>query len=508
MLWQDSPIFDQASMPAAGDTRRYSGPVIRYASSSGRWVLLATVLGSGIAMIDATVVNVALPTVGRDLALGFAGLQWTVNAYTLTLSAVLLLGGSLGDRLGRRRLFVTGVVWFAAASLLAGLAPTGTLLVAARALQGVGGALLTPGSLAIIEASFVPEDRAAAVGAWSGLGGVATAAGPLVGGYLVQAVSWRLAFLINLPVAALVTWVAVRHVPESRNPNAARYVDAPGALLAAAGLALLVYALTEGPGSAWPPADLASLAAGVALLAAFVAVELRSPGPMLPMAIFRSRQFSFANLVTFVVYGALGGALFLLPLQLQRVAGFRPLAAGAALLPITIVLLLLSARAGRLAQRIGPRLPMALGPVLVGAGLALMVRIGPGSGYLRDVLPAVLVMALGMALTVAPLTATVMAAAGDEHVGVASAVNNDVARTAGLMAVALLPVVAGIAQADYAHPPAFSAGFHRAVLVAAGLCVAGGLLAAAGIRNPRRQVAETPTCCPVSAPALAAERCG
>ena len=478
--------------------------MIRYASTRGRWVLLATVLGSGIAAIDATVVNVALPTVGRDLGLGFAGLQWTVNAYALTLSALLLLGGSLGDRLGRRRLFVAGVVWFATASLLCGLAPNGAFLVAARALQGIGGALLTPGSLAIIEASFVPEDRPAAVGAWSGLGGVATAIGPLVGGYLVQAVSWRLAFLINLPVAILVTLVAVRHVPESRNPNAARHVDVPGALLVVASLALLVYALTEGPRAGWPPADLGSLLAGLATLVAFVAVELRSPGPMLPMAIFRSRQFSVANLVTFVVYGALGGSLFLLPIQLQRVVGFRPLSAGAALLPITAILLLLSARMGRVAQRIGPRLPMAVGPVLVGAGFALMVRIGPGSGYLGDVLPAVLVMALGLALTVAPLTATVLAAAGDENAGVASAVNNDVARVAGLLAVALLPLAAGIAQADYARPAAFSAGFHRAALAGAALCVAGGLLAAAGIRNPERPVAETRTGCPISAPPLRA----
>jgi len=460
------------------------------------------VLGSGVAMIDGTVVNVALPTISRELGLDLAGLQWTVNAYALTLSALLLLGGSLGDRLGRRRVFVIGVIWFAAASLLCGLAPNGAVLIAARALQGVGGALLTPGSLAIIEATFVPEDRSAAVGAWSGLGGVAAAIGPVVGGYLVQAFSWRLAFLINLPVAVIVVWVALRHVPESRNEHAPAHLDVPGALLAVVGLGLLVLALTQGPRDGWPPATVGSLLAGLVALAAFVVVERRSPGPMLPLDIFRRRQFTVANLVTFVVYGALGGSLFLLPIELQRVVGFSPVEAGAALLPFTVVMLLLSARAGRLAQRFGPRLPMAAGPVLAGAGFVLMVRIGPGSSYLTDVLPAVLVMSLGLTLTVAPLTATVLAAAGEENAGIASAINNDVARTAGLLAVALLPVAVGLT--DTAHPAAFSAGFHRAALVTAALCAAGGLLAAVGIRNPAAPIGEALHNCPISAPALRA----
>jgi EmrB/QacA subfamily drug resistance transporter len=476
--------------------------VISYASPVGRWVLAATILGSAMVFIDGTVVNVALPTIGRDLGLDFVGLQWTVNAYSLTLSSLLLLGGSLGDRFGRRRVFVIGVVWFAIASLLSGVAPQGSFLIVARALQGVGGALLTPGSLAIIEASFVPEDRSTAVGAWSGLGGVATAIGPVLGGYLVQAVSWRLAFLINLPIAALVVWIGIRHVPESRNPNAARHVDVPGAALCTIGLALLVYALMEGPGSGWPPVDVVTLLAGVAALAAFVLVELRSPGPMLPMRIFRIQQFSVVNVVTFIIYGALGGALFLLPIQLQRVVGLTPVEAGASLLPVTVLLLLLSARAGRLAQRIGPRLPMTVGPIVVGAGFLLMVRVGPGSSYVLDVLPAVLVLALGLALTVAPLTATALAAAGEENAGMASAVNNDVARTAGLMAVALLPVVVGITPETYAHPDAFSAAFHRAVVVTAGLCVLGGLLSLAGIRNPNQPVADTPNQCPISGPQL------
>lgn len=481
--------------------------MIRYASGPGRWVLAATVLGSGMAFIDATIVNVALPTMGRQLQLGFAGLQWTVNAYALTLSALLLLGGSLGDRFGRRRVFVIGVIWFAIASLACGLAPTGSVLIAARALQGVGGALLTPGSLAIIESAFVSEDRSAAIGAWSGLGGVATAAGPLLGGYLVQAVSWRLAFLINPPIAAFVAWVATRHVPESRGPNFAHHIDVRGAALAALGLGLVVLALTQGPRDGWPASEIVSLITGVVALAAFVAVELRSPMPMLPLGVFRVRQFTVTNLVTLIVYGALGASLFLLPIQLQRVVGFSPLAAGASVLPVTLVMLLLSARVGRLAQRIGPRLPMALGPSVAGAGFVLYTRVGQGSTYLADVLPATLVMALGLSLTIAPLTATVLSSAGEENAGVASAVNNTVARTAGLVAVAVLPAAVGLSQVGLANLTAFSSGFHKAVLLCAGLCVAGGLLAALGIRNPPKPVeaaaepeAEPCYSCPVSSP--------
>jgi EmrB/QacA subfamily drug resistance transporter len=447
-------------------------------------VLLATVLGSGMAGLDATVVNIALPRIGKDLGTGLTGLQWTVNAYTLTLAGFLLLGGSLGDRSGRRRVFVIGVVWFATASALCALAPNGGALIGARALQGVGGALLTPGSLAIIEASFRPEDRSPAIGAWSGLGGVAMAIGPFLGGWLVEAVSWRLIFLINVPLAAVVVWVAVRHVPESRDPNATGPLDLAGTALAALGLAGVVYALTEA-GKGWgAPTVVVTGTGGVVALVAFVLRERATPNPLLPLEIFRSRQFTAANLVTFVVYAALGGSLFLLPIQLQRVVGFSPLKAGTAVIPITIVMLLLSARAGRLAQRIGPRVPMSVGPIVAGVGLALLVRVSAGSGYVGDVLPAVLVFALGLSLTVAPLTATVLAAASEEHAGVASAVNNDVARVAGLVAVAALPILAGISTKTYADPAAFSDGFHRAVSITATLCALGGVLAYATIRRP------------------------
>jgi EmrB/QacA subfamily drug resistance transporter len=457
-------------------------------------VLLATVLGSGIAFLDATVVNVALPTIGEELDAGISSLQWVVNAYTLTLSGFLLLGGSLGDHYGRRRVFVIGVIWFAAASLLCGLAPSAEALIAARTLQGIGGALLTPGSLAIIEASFRAEDRAPAIGAWSGLGGVTAAIGPFLGGWLVQAVSWRLIFLINLPLAVLVVWVAQRHVPESRDPSVDRGLDYTGAALAAVGLAGVVYALTDGPGLGWTsPRILLAAVAGVAALVAFVLWERRSRHPMLPLDIFAARQFTAANLVTFVVYGALGGALFLMPIQLQRVVGFSPLASGVALIPITLVMLLLSARAGRLSARIGPRLPMTLGPLLMAAGFALFTRIGPGSSYLADVLPGMLVFAFGLTLTVAPLTATVLAAAPTEHAGMASAVNNTVARAAGLLAVAVLPVAAGITGAGALDPDRFNDGFDMAVMIAAALCAVGGLISWFGIRNPAPEPEPTPT---------------
>ena len=453
-------------------------------------MLLATILGSGIAFLDSTVVNVALPTIGRELDAGISSLQWVVNAYTLTLSGFLLLGGSLGDHYGRRRVFVIGVVWFAVASLLCGLAPTDEALVAARALQGIGGALLTPGSLAIIEASFRREDRGPAIGAWSGLGGVTAALGPFLGGWLIQTGSWRLIFLINLPLAAVVVWVSVRHVPESRDPGATGRLDWAGAALAAVGLAGVVYALTDGPGLGWTSSRiLVAGLVGVAALAGFLVWERRTRNPMLPLDIFASRQFSAANAVTFVVYGALGGSLFLLPIQLQQVVGYSPLASGVALVPITVLMLLLSARAGRLSARIGPRLPMTLGPLLVAAGFALLARIGPGASYLLDILPASLVYGFGLTLTVAPLTATVLAAAPAEHAGVASAVNNDVARTAGLLAVAVLPVAAGISGADALQPDRFAGGFRTAMIIAAVLCVAGGLLSWLTIRNPEPQAA-------------------
>ncbi len=455
---------------------------IAYGSPQGRWVLAAAVLGSGMAMLDGTVVNIALPTLGDALGAGFGGLQWTVNGYTLTLAALILLGGSLGDRFGRRKVFLVGVVWFAVASALCGLAVNIEMLVASRLLQGVGGALLTPGSLAMIAATFDSDDRAKAVGAWSGLGGIASAIGPFVGGLLVE-LSWRLVFLVNLPVAALVVVLTLRHVPESRDDDLDPRLDLLGAALGALGLAGLTYALIGAGEGGLSPVELVSLVTGVGLLAAFVQIERRSEHPMLPPDLFANRQFTAANLVTFTVYAALGSVFFLLVLQLQVVAGFAPLLAGTALLPVTAALLLLSARAGALAQRIGPRLPMSLGPVVAAAGVLLLSRIDAQASYVADVLPGAVVFGLGLALTVAPLTATVLAAASRRRSGAASGVNNAVARTAGLLAVAVLPLVAGISGDDYTDPAAFDGGFRTALRIAAGLLLAGGLLALATIRN-------------------------
>jgi EmrB/QacA subfamily drug resistance transporter len=468
-----------------GYVRLMTGPDLVLRSRQGRGVLAATILGSGMAMLDGTVVNVALPRIGRDLGAGLTALQWTVNAYTLTLAGLLLLGGALGDRLGRRRVFVIGVIWFMAASLGCAVTPDPALLIAMRALQGVGAALLTPGSLAILESVFRQEDRAAAVGSWSGLGGVATAIGPVLGGVLVGVApwGWRLVFLLNLPLALLAIVLSARFVPETRDEQARGRLDIPGVVLAALGLAAGVFALTEGPQRGWSPALITTGVAGVALLVAFLITEARTRNPIMPLGLFRDREFAGANGVTLVVYAALSGALFLIPVQLQRVSGFAPVAAGSALLPVTLVMLTLSARMGRLAQRIGPRIPMTIGPIIGGVGLALLARIGAHASYVFDVLPGVVVFALGLSATVAPLTATALAAAPAHQVGIASAVNNDIARAGGLLAVAVLPGLAGITPHSYLHPALLSTGFHHAVIIAGALFAFGGVLSALLIRG-------------------------
>jgi EmrB/QacA subfamily drug resistance transporter len=478
-------------------------------------VIAATVLGSSMALLDATVVNVALPTIGRDLHTSLAGLQWTVTAYTLTLAGLILLGGALGDRLGRRRVFVTGVAWFALASALCGLAPDIGVLIAARALQGIGGALLTPGSLAIIQATFAPEDRPKAIGAWSGLGGVAGAVGPFLGGWIIGSVGWRWIFLINLPVAAVVMVVTLRHVPETSDPTSHGRFDVAGAVLAALALAGITYALIEAPAHGAARAVLAA-AAGVLAFAGFVLLERhrgRSGGkvpPMLPLDVFASRQFTAVNVVTFVIYAALSGTIFLLVLQLQVVSGYSPLAAGVSLLPLTLLMLLLSPRAGTLAQRFGPRWLMTGGPLLCAAGLLLAVRIGPHASYVADVLPTVTLFGLGLSATVAPLTATVLASADVRHAGTASGVNNAVARAAGLLAVAGLPLAVGLTGAAYRHPAMLNASFREAMVLCACLLAASAVLSALTIDNdvlrttPAHPVPEPEcrTCCPVSAPPL------
>ncbi|HLX89277.1 MAG TPA: DHA2 family efflux MFS transporter permease subunit [Acidimicrobiales bacterium] len=466
-------------------------PELALKSVPGRWVLAATVLGSGMAAIDGTVVGIALPSIGRQFHAPLVTMQWVVTGYLLSLAALLLVGGTLGDLFGRRRVFCIGVVWFALASAACAAAPDAAALIVTRVLQGVGAALLVPGSLAIIQASYAPDDRSRAIGAWSGLGGVATAAGPLLGGYLVGAVSWRWIFVINLPVAVIVLAASVRHVPETKAAGSPR-LDFTGSVLTVVALAGITYGLVEGPARGWTaPAVLSTLVVGTVAGIAFLVAEARVTAPVVPLTIFRLRQFTVTNGLTLLVYAALGGALFLLPVQLQVVDGYSPLEAGTSLLPLTLIMLLLSARSGRLAARIGPRLQMSAGPLVVAVGMAMLARTSDTSSYVSGVLPAVIVFGLGLAITVAPLTATAMSSVPGDHAGLASAVNNEVARVGGLVAVAVLPALAGIGGDAYLHHAALAHGFRTAVYIAAGWCAAGGALAAVGIRNPappRRRV--------------------
>ncbi|MBH0122535.1 MFS transporter [Rhodococcus sp. NPDC003382] len=464
----------------------------------GRWVVTATVLGSSLALLDGTVVNIALPRIAADLGSGVAGMQWVLSGYTLTLASLILLGGALGDRWGRRRVFVWGTVWFAAASLLCGLAPNVTTLVIARILQGVGAALLTPGSLALISATIRGDDRGAAIGLWSGFGGVAGAVGPLLGGWMVEVAGWRSVFLLNLPLAAVVVWVALRHVPESCDPSPPDRLDVAGAVLGAVGLGLVTYGLIE--------AQPVVAGVGVVVLVAFVLVERHSPVALIPPDLFASRLFTAANLVTFTVYAAFGGVFFLLVLQLQLVVGYSPILAGTATIPITVLMLLLSSRAGRYAQRHGPRGPMTVGPAVAAVGLLLMLRIDADASYLRDVLPAVVVFGLGLSSLVAPLTAAVLGAVPVARSGIASGVNNAVARTSQLLAVAALPGLAGIGGAALTDAATFDRGFDIAMLICAGLLAVSAVLAAALIPGPAAAVpADSVACkphCDVTGPAV------
>ncbi|MFE0444079.1 MFS transporter [Streptomyces fungicidicus] len=457
-------------------------PDVRLSSPQGKWILVTTVLGSSMALLDSTVVNVALPRIGQDLGADLGALQWTVNAYMVTLAGLILLGGALGDRFGRRKVFVVGVLWFAAASLLCGIAPDAGVLIAARALQGVGGALLTPGSLALIQASIHPDDRGRAVGLWSGFGGIGAAVGPFLGGWLVDGPGWRWVFLLNVPLALLCAPIALRHVPESSGVKAEGRFDVLGAALGAIALGLVTYALIEAEGDTVPAA--ASAVAGLAAAVAFVLVEKRRPAPMMPPAIFASRQFSAVNGVTLCVYAAFGGFFFLAALQLQVVVGWSALAAGTALLPTTALMLLLSARSGELGDRIGPRIPLTVGPLLCAAGMLLMTRVGPDASYATEVLPALLVLGLGMVTLVAPLTATVLASVDTARAGLASGINNAAARAAGLVAVAALPLLAGMGPEAYRMPDVFDAAFRRAMVLCAGVLVVGSVLAFTTVRRP------------------------
>ncbi len=445
---------------------------LRMGTATGRAVIAAAVLGSGMTWLDGSVVNVALRTIGEDLDASLAQLQWINNGYLVSLASLILLGGSLGDRLGRRRMFVVGTVWFALASVLCGLAPNAETLIVARILQGVGGALLTPGSLAMIQGAFAPADRGKAIGAWTGLGGVAAAIGPFVGGVLVDHASWRWIFLINLPLAVATVLIAWRSVPETRDSTASGHFDAMGAVLASLALGGITYALIDWStvGAVWAGA------AGVIAAVAFVVLERTEQVPMMPPSLFRDRTFSAANAMTFVVYAALGAISFFLVLQLQTVSGYTALEAGLATLPITLCMLLLAARGGELGTRIGPRIPLTVGPLMLALGVVLLVPVGADVAYWRDVLPGVTVFGLGLALMVAPLTSTVLAAAPDDKAGIASGVSNAVARAGSLMAVAALPTAVGLSGAEYADPSALDAAYPTAMAACAVLLALGGLV--------------------------------
>ncbi|MEV1286080.1 MFS transporter [Micromonospora sp. NPDC049679] len=454
---------------------------LRLSSPAGRGAMVATILASGMAFLDATVVNVALPQLGTDLDATTAGLQWTVDGYLLTLAAFVLLGGALGDRYGRRKLFVLGVVWFTAASAVCGLTRSVELLVVARFVQGIGAALLTPGSLSVLRASFHPDDRGRAIGVWSGLSGVSTAVGPFIGGWLIDALSWRWIFFMNVPLGVLVLLAALRWVPESRAPAPERpRFDLAGALLGALGLAGVAYALIEAPArgiGSW--SVIAAILVGIVATGLFVLVERRrGAAAMLPPSLFSQRIFGVLNLYTVAIYAALGGHLFFLSVQLQTVAHYSALQTGLATLPITILLAAGSPSAGALATRIGPRLPLMIGPLIAAAGVLVLRSIGPRAEYWTEVFPGVLLFGLGMTMVVAPLTASVLGAVEDRFSGVASGFNNAAARTGGLLAVAALPLLVGLSGEAYRMPAALTAAFRAAMLWCAALMLAGAALAA------------------------------
>jgi EmrB/QacA subfamily drug resistance transporter len=466
-----------------------SGPrgLLAYRSAQGRWVVAAMILGSSVAGIDSTVVVVALPAIGRNLHAGFQALQWTVTSYTLTLASLILLAGSLSDRWGRRRVFLAGLGWFTVASVLCAAAPGIGWLIAARAVQGIGGALMTPASLAIIEAAFRPGDRIRAIGTWAGFSGVSSAIAPFLGGWLLEAGSWRWIFVINVPVAAVTAWTTRRHVPESRDTSASGSADWPGALAGVAALAAITYAIIVLPGRGVRSPEFAA-AAVLALVssAAFVVTERRGSHPMLPPAIFAPAQFRAANAVTFVVNGALGGFAFVFIPALEIVAGYSPVVAGSALVPVTVVTLLLSGASGRLAQRIGPRPPLVAGCLVCAVASVLAVRVGPGADYWTVVFPLASLFGLGLASLLPPLTASAMNSAPDSLAGLASGVNNAVARVAGLLWIAALPPITGLTGAAYTDPAQFRSSFGQISWICAAAFAGAAVLAATFITGSPR----------------------
>jgi EmrB/QacA subfamily drug resistance transporter len=454
---------------------------LRLSQPAGWWVVVATALGAGLVLLETTVLNVALPEIARDLGAGMSGLQWTVNAFALTLSGLILLGGALGDRYGRRRIYLIGLAVFAVGSLLGGFTPGIGWLVAARALQGVGGALLVPGSLALIQAAFHSDDRARAVGAWSGMSGMAGAAGPLLGGVVVDVAGWRWVFWINVPIAAVVAVLVIRHVPDTRDEAVPGRFDVVGAALAAIGLGGLTYSLTDA--SSGPSLAVAAAAVGILAAVAFVLVERRAAAPMLPLELFSAREFSAVNLASFCLYGAVAGLFFLMPMQLQITTGYSALAAGMALLPVTVIVLVLSPHTGTLVSRVGPRIPLTVGSVTCAAGALLAVHVGPHASYLPDVLPAVAAVGLGVSAVTTPISVTVLSTVPDSRAGIASGINNGMARAAGLLVVAALPILASLPQDATSDPGAMDHGFDVSMLACAGLFLLGAMIAWCGTRR-------------------------
>jgi EmrB/QacA subfamily drug resistance transporter len=501
---------DAGAQPGELSPAKPPGPreLLGYRSAQGRWVVTAMILGSSVAGIDSTVVAVALPAIGRNLDASFQALQWTVTSYALTLASLILLAGSLSDRWGRRRVFLAGLGWFTVASVLCAAAPGIEWLIAARAVQGIGGALMTPASLAIIEATFQPADRTRAIGTWAAFSGVSAAIAPFLGGWLLEAGSWRAIFLINVPVAAVTAWTTWRHVPESRDTSVSGGADWPGALAGVAALAAITYAIIVLPaaGVASPQFTAAVLLAVVSS-AAFAVTERRARHPMLPPSIFAPAQFRAANAVTFVVNGALGGFAFVFIPALEIIAGYSPVVAGSALVPVTAVTLLLSGASSRLAQRIGPRPQIVAGCLVCAAASMLAVRIGSQAGYWTAVFPVAVLFGLGLASLLPPLTASAMNSAPDSQAGLASGVNNAVARVAGLLWIAALPPVTGLTGAVYTDPIRFRSSFAQISWICAVAFTGAAALAAAFITRssrptPARQaLIQTPVphlACPVA----------
>jgi EmrB/QacA subfamily drug resistance transporter len=455
-----------------------------------RLTLIAAILGSAVAGIDASIVNVALPAIERDLGGGLPAQQWVANAYLLALGSLILIGGSLGDIYGERRVFTLGIAAFGVVSVVCAVAPTMDILIAARALQGAAGALVTPSSLAIIVAAFTPEQRGAAIGSWTAWGAISSIIGPLVGGWIVDVSSWRLIFALNIPLVIAAVLLVLAAVPPAAR-IADRRVDVTGAVLCALGLAGFVYALIEQPRAGWgDPVILLTLAGGIVLLAAFVIHEARTAEPMLPLELFRRRNFAVGNGETLAMYAGLAMMFFFLVIFLQQVAGYTALESGLTTLPVTLVMFALSRRFGALADRLGPRLFMGGGPLVAAGGILLLLRTGREVAYVTDLLPALLVFSLGLAMTVAPLTATVLADAEERDAGIASAVNNAVARVAGLIGISAMGVVVASSLAGDTFGPneASVHAFHEVIVVCAALVAAGGVAGAVGIVNPRRRL--------------------